>query len=311
MGEEDKVVGIFRGGLFGNHVVPTLHPDEAFELVGAIAENVEGVANFCDHFGVILSGVAGGAGWAEVFVEALAAPGGFDEKDGSGEVVSKDVADLKFGSDVGVIAIAGVADGELAFADFVAGFEGDLDVVALDPIAVAVAKVYHLFFAGGILYRPNEVAFSSVVILRVIHGDDALAFHVGLSGEDEDLDWGQLLFQPRGDFLSPGLTVFFLSESAEVHAFSVLVPVGSGESIGVRAFEGGAGSPECFLPSPEIGRAGVVGRVVACLGNEPGSLPFGDAVGLLNELGEVFLVKSAGEGAGGIALIGVGFTLMP
>ena len=145
----------------------------------------------------------------------------------------------------------------------------------------------------------------------MIHGDDALAFHVGLSGEDEDLDWGQLLFQPRGDFLSPGLAMVFLSQSAEVHAFSVLVPVGSGESIGVRAFEGGAGSPECFLPSPEIGRAGVVGRVVACLRDEPRRLPLGDTVGFLNELGEVFLVKSAGEGAGGIALIGVGFTLMP
>ena len=105
--------------------------------------------------------------------------------------------------------------------------------------------------------------------------------------------------------------MFFLSESAEVYAFSVLVPIGSGEGISVRTFEGGAGGPECFLSCPEIGGAGVVGRVVAYLGNEPGSLPFGDAVGLLNELGEVFLVKSAGERAGGIALIGVRFTLMP
>ena len=45
-----------------------------------------------------------------------------------------------------------------------------------------------LVFAAGMLHRPDEVALAAVVIFGVIHFDHALALHVGLSGEDEDLE---------------------------------------------------------------------------------------------------------------------------
>ena len=51
--------------------------------------------------------------------------------------------------------------------------------------------------------------------------------------------------------------------------------------------------------------------MVAGLRDEPGSFPSGDAVGFVDELGEIFLIKIAGKSAGGVALVGVGFALMP
>lgn len=62
----------------------------------------------------------------------------------------------------------------------------DPDVVARFPGAVFVEEVFECFAAFGVFGDEFEAAFAAVAVW--IGGDDAVAFHVGLSGEDEDFD---------------------------------------------------------------------------------------------------------------------------
>ena len=98
----------------------------------------------------------------------MAAPCGFHEEDGFVEVVAHHGAEFEFGSGA---AWGTEAEGEGAFA-----FEElDEDVVALDPLVVfaEMGEEVFGFWVGG---------------LMIEQGVGGFAFHVGLAGEEEDLN---------------------------------------------------------------------------------------------------------------------------
>ena len=125
-------------------------------------------AGLFEFLGDEVGGEAGG-GRAELFEEGVAAPCGFDEEDGFGEVVAHHGAEFEFGSGA---ARGTEAKGERAFA-----FEElDEDVVALDPLVVFAEMGEEVFGFG-------------VGGLMVEQGVGCFAFHVGLACEEEDLNW--------------------------------------------------------------------------------------------------------------------------
>ncbi len=133
-------------------------------------------AGLFEFFGDEVGGEAGG-GWAELFEEGVAAPCGFDEEDGFGEVVAHHGAEFEFSAGA---ARGAEAEREGAFAVE----ELDEDVIALDPLVVfaEVGEEVFGFGVGG---------------LMIEQGVGGLAFHVGLAGEDEELH-GRFCGRERG-----------------------------------------------------------------------------------------------------------------
>jgi hypothetical protein len=85
--------------------------------------------------------------------------------------------------------IDGVAEGERP------GFDGvafrlipDPDIIAYRPAALVVLEVCKEPRLDGVLHHVVQCALAAVVVGTVEIGD-ALTFHVGLSSQDEDLDW--------------------------------------------------------------------------------------------------------------------------
>ena len=87
-------------------------------------------------------------------------------------------------------AIERVADGQVSLTLLIAGLKGYLDIITHDPVSVVVFEVFHFVGTGGILHGPYQIALTVVVMLGVIHGDNTLPLHIGLTCEDEDLDRG-------------------------------------------------------------------------------------------------------------------------
>ena len=84
--EVHEVVLVLLAGFVVIHVVPALEPNEAGNLHRPTGECgkfrvevVQCLLHFGQHFGVVLTGFAAGAGRAEIFVQTFAAPRGLDE----------------------------------------------------------------------------------------------------------------------------------------------------------------------------------------------------------------------------------------
>ncbi len=74
-------------------------------------------------------------------------------------------------------------------ADHVTSLERDLHIIPDHPFALLVFKALHLPGALRILHRQDQIPLTAVVVSFSIHRHHALSLRVGLTGEDEDLQW--------------------------------------------------------------------------------------------------------------------------
>ena len=103
-----------------------------------------------------------------------------------------DVAELELGADVVLARVAGVADGESAELEILAGLETDEHIVTDNPGPFGCLDVGESPGVCRVGHHLRQRSEAAVVVLGVIEVDNALAFHVGLAGKDEDLKLGGL-----------------------------------------------------------------------------------------------------------------------
>ena len=101
-----------------------------------------------------------------------------------------DVAELELGTDVVLARVACEADGESAELEVLAGLEADEHVVTDNPGPLGCLDVEESPGVCRVGHHLCQRSEATVVVLGVIEVDNALAFHVGLAGEDEDLKLG-------------------------------------------------------------------------------------------------------------------------
>ena len=63
----------------------------------------------------------------------------------------------------------------------------DLNILARDPSALIVLQVLKEVRLLRVFHRIDEVALAGVVVLRMVHLDDALALHIRLPRKDKNL----------------------------------------------------------------------------------------------------------------------------
>ena len=105
--------------------------------------------------------------------------------------------------------------------------------------------------------------------------------------------------------------MFAKTFGAEVNALPAAVSEVTAEGVRIGSFEGDAASPQGPLGGADVGGAWVIGGVVAREGDEPRWVPADGKGGSADELFEIILIEITGEGPDGIALVGVGFALVP
>ena len=144
------------------------------------------LAVFSQHFGVELAGGAARAGRPEILVNALAAPGCFDEQHRFVVRVAGEVAQLKLRPDVVFATVAGEADRQATGLEFLLGLVTDKHVVPNDPVAVGIDDVPVSVGVLRGLHHVFQDTPAAVVVLGMIKIDDALTLHVRLAGKPKD-----------------------------------------------------------------------------------------------------------------------------
>ncbi len=148
----------------------------------------ERLADLGDHEGVIFADGPAGGGRAEIFIEAFAAPGCFDEEDRVFKVIAECMAELQLWAEVMAATVNGETDAERPGQERgVLALVANPDIVTDCPAALGILKVPDERSFCGIFEESGERSLPVVVILA-LQIDDGLALHVGLAGENEDLE---------------------------------------------------------------------------------------------------------------------------
>ena len=192
-----EVLFILRyGGLRIHAVVPTLIPDEAGELDlrAVVCREIllqigQRLTHLGDHLRVIRTDLTAGARRTEIAIEALASPGGLDEQHLVAVGLTDDVSELIFGTEVMLAHVRTEAEGERTRLQGLSlALITHPDIVPDRPRSIRLLQVGVTSASLGLGHHVQQSAFALVVITsRQV--SDALPLHVGLPGEDEDLEF--------------------------------------------------------------------------------------------------------------------------
>ena len=190
--EVSEVAGVFVVEGLVDAVIPALVPGDTAEYWFAAGEFgefgvevLQELVGAVDDFLVVGAGSRSASGRrAKVNSEALSAPGEFEQDDGVFACIADDGAETEFGANA--VWSGPKAGLERSFAVEVMNEH----VISLQPIAVWFAKFGEWRIGAG-FGEVLEAAFAAVAL--GVGRDEAMAFHVGLAGEQEDADgvrWG-------------------------------------------------------------------------------------------------------------------------
>ena len=189
----DEVLFVLSASRLVVHVVPTLEPDEPGEPLLPSGQRRKILTHLCEAFFdlgnqlfVVGSCFATGRRRPEIFEKALTTPRRFDEQHRLVELITDNVAELKLRPDVVLSVVAGKPDRQTASFELTVRLKPHEDVVAHDPVAVAVFDV-RVLRSPLALHDGIQDPLAAVVVLWMVEIDDALAFHVRLPGQNENL----------------------------------------------------------------------------------------------------------------------------
>jgi hypothetical protein len=187
---------LWHGGLRIHAVVPTLIPDEAGELDLRAVVSREILLQVCqrlthlgDHLRVIWTDLTASARRTEITIEALASPSGLDEQHLIAVGLTDDMPELILGAEVMLADIRTETEGKRT------GLQGlpfslitHPDISTDRPGTIRLLQVSVTVARLGLGHHIHQRTLALVVIAAREVGD-ALPLHIGLPGEDEDLEF--------------------------------------------------------------------------------------------------------------------------